>query len=334
VQRVVRPDLFSSNTLFGQPGLYPDASPMVPATGESWTDERAREPLAILGPAAAAAWEDSALAQRAPMALARAALAGLVGTIAEPMYNSFVAGNASIGALTVGELASPGRVVGALVGSGPTDEATRGINARYAFEHPLSVAPSLAHDLAWSGTDANHAEETTLHLVVALVHTQLIARRPELAHTGTELARRQNSLALPLLCSHAPDSSLLTPVAPSGAGTAPGGDPKMSTPDFWSIPFGPPGPGGPIPESVIEALTHACASANAVTRGEQYSEDVGTRLSSRGLAGALARSQHLRAAVALGLVTAQDLADASGLSVAQVPSIFGIGDALSVFDRA
>jgi len=52
------------------------------------------------------------------------------------------------------------------------------------------------------------------------------------------------------------------------------------------------------------------------------------------LAGALARSQHLRAAVALGLVTAQDLADASGLSVVQVPSIFGIGDALSVFDRA
>ena len=200
--------------------------------------------------------------------------------------------------------------------------------------HPLSVAPSLAHDLAWSGTDANHAEETTLHLVVALVHTQLIARRPELAHTGTELARRQNSLALPLLCSHAPDSSLLTPVAPSGAGTAPGGDPKMSTPDFWSIPFGPPGPGGPIPESVIEALTRACASTNAVTSGEQYSEDLGTRLSSRGLAGALARSQHLRAAVALGLVTAQDLADASGLAVAQVPSIFGIGDALSVFDRA
>src|SRR6185369_17636224 len=80
-------------------------------------------------------------------------------------------------------------------------------------------------------------EEVVLHALVALVHLQLLARTPALAHTGTELARRQNSLAITLLNSRHPGAAEISVRAPDGPGTIPGGAPSMQTPDFWSIPF-------------------------------------------------------------------------------------------------
>ena len=44
------PARFSSNTLFGEPGIYPDGPPMVPAPGPSVDRAAARRALADLGP--------------------------------------------------------------------------------------------------------------------------------------------------------------------------------------------------------------------------------------------------------------------------------------------
>jgi hypothetical protein len=73
------------------------------------------------------------------------------------------------------------------------------------------------------------------------VHIQLIARDPKLADLGSELTRRQNSLAITLLNSRHPDDHRISLVAPDGPGTIPGGAPDLQSPDFWSIPFAPPG---------------------------------------------------------------------------------------------
>ncbi len=303
---------------------------MAPAGGVPPDEDTARTAVASLGSAAAAAWDDAALGVLAPEPLARAAAAALAGTVAAPLLASFVAGASPVRSLGVGPTASPGRVVGPPAAS-PAD-GTRVVNERYVAEHPLSVAPSVAHDLAWSGPGATHAEETVLHLVVALVHAQLVARHPRLAHLGTELVRRQNSLTLPLLCSHRPADATLSVVAADGAGTAPGGAPSMQTPDFWSIPFAPPGSPTPLPTAVTDTLAAACGDPAALGEAPCYDDELAGRLSDAGLAGALPPVDHLRVAVALGLVGAADLAAASGLTTDEVGEAFGVVDALECWE--
>lgn len=333
------PALFTSNALFGQPGLYPEAAPMAPAVGAPPDEVAARAALDVAGPDAVAQWDAPGLTAATAAPLARAGAAALAGTVAAPLLAAFLAGATPVRLLGVGATASPGRVVGPPAGPGdPGGSAEaisltgeRVVNDRYAAEHPLSVAPSVAHDLGWSGPGASHAEETTLHLIVALVHAQLVARQPRLAHLGTELVRRQNSLVLPLLCSRQPGSHGLSVIAPDGAGTAPGGAPSMQTPDFWSIPFAPHGPATPVPPAVAAVLAAACGDPGALGDAPAFDEDLGHRLSAAGLGGALPLGEHLRVAVTLGLVEAGDLAAASGLDPDQVGDAFGVAEALACF---
>lgn len=329
MRRVADPGLFTSTTLFGEPGLYPDAAPMAPATGAPADDAAAAEALEAANPAARRAWDADALRARTGAPLARAAAAALAGSVAAPLLEAFLAGRTPVSVLGVGPTASPGRVVGPpATPGGDVATAERVINDRYAAEHPLSVAPSVAHDLGWSGPGASHAEEATLHLVVALVHAGFVARQPALAHLGTELVRRQNSLLLPLLCSHQPGDASLAVIAPDGTGTAPGGAPGMQTPDFWSIPFAPPGPARALPMAVAATLTAACGSPGALGDAPRYDDQLARRLSETGLRGALDTLDHLRVAVALGVVDRAALASASGLDPAAVGDVFGVTDAL------
>jgi hypothetical protein len=112
------------------------------------------------------------------------------------------------------------------------------VNDRYRYEPFPLLAGSILHDLLHHEPAISDDEETLLHALLAAVHLQVISRSPEVAGT-TELARRQNSLALSLLCSRHPGEPEVRMVAPDGLGTIPGGAPSMQTPDFWSIPFAP-----------------------------------------------------------------------------------------------
>ena len=229
------PNLFSSNTLFGEPGIYPAGTPMEPASGATVTVDAAVAALEALGvDNAAARLADDALVARHPTQDPRAGLVALSVTVAAPVLDAFVAGDTPVTSVGLGATASPGRIVG----RGPTRRATtRVVNERYRAEVPTLLAGSLAHDLLWSGPGAGQYEEVVLHALVALVHLQLLARTPVLAHTGTELARRQNSLAITLVNSRHPGSADISVRASDGPGTIPGGAPGMQTPDFWSIPF-------------------------------------------------------------------------------------------------
>jgi hypothetical protein len=293
------PNLFSSNALFGEPGIYPQGTPMEPATGAAVTEDAAVAALDAIGIAdAAARLADDALVARVPDPGPRAGLVALSVTVAAPVLDAFVAGTTPVASIGLGATASPGRIVGP-----PADGtgATRVVNQRYAAEVPPLLAGSLVHDLLWSGPGAGQYEEVVLHALVALVHLQLLARTPALAHTGTELARRQNSLAVTLLNSRHPGSADIAVRAPDGPGTIPGGAPTMQTPDFWSIPFVSGPPVAADAPALLGVVLQRVAGATT-PRPLRYDDTLGEWWSSHGCRGALDPAAQSRAAVALGLL--------------------------------
>lgn len=305
----VRVDRFSSNTLFGQPGIYPDGPPMEPALGDGdpLDTDGARSLLEhLLGPAAGTAREvldDPTVAERVPDLAVRTALALLAGGPAEPLLDAFRRGDTAVTHLGVGEPDSPGRVVGRAAGVGP--EGSRVLNARYRDESPAVIAPSLAHALCHHGDRAGNAEEATLHGLLAAVHTWLIAAEPALADLGTELSRRQASLTISLLNARAPGSWRAAIRCPDGPGTIPGGDPALQGPDLWSIPFTDRDPRDcdlAVPAPVRESLTRL-APGTAPPVPDRYDERLGAwttdHMGDGAWFGPVVRA---RAGVALGLL--------------------------------
>jgi hypothetical protein len=322
--------LFSSNDLFGEPGIYPDGSPMEPAAGAAWTVTQSLAAVgALAGDDGSRRFEEPALVSRCPDPGPRAALVVLGATFAAPLVDAFVAGATPVSHLGLGATASPGRVVGPVRGS---PDPVRVVNERYRAEHPALMAPSIAHDLLWNPTGAGQYEEATLHMVCALVHLALVALDPALAHRGTELARRQNSLAISLVNSREPGDPAIRVVAPDGPGTVPGGAPAMQTRDFWSIPFasGPPAT-SPAPALLTDVLRRAVGARAGLDPVAAYDQSLGEALGRAALGGALAPHAQLRAAVALGLVDANALAEASVRPVEEVGAFFGVADALECF---
>jgi hypothetical protein len=299
------PALFSSNALFGEPGIYPDGPPMVPAAGPAVDPDAARRALAEVGvsDAVATRLDDAELAARVTDVGVRAGLLALAGTIASPLLDAFLGDDATVDRLAYGVTASPGRVVGPAAGREPR---ARVVNERYRAEHPALLALSLTHDLLWRGAGASQCEEATLHALGAMVHVQLLARCPELARTGTELARRQNSLAITLLNSRHPGNADISLIAPDGPGTIPGGAPSMQTRDFWSIPFvgnGPhDGPAGDAPALLGAVLARVLEPGAAPSDPARYDDALGALLSEHLSREWLPLDAQWRAAAALGLV--------------------------------
>lgn len=328
----VDPARFSAGVLFGQPGIYPQGPPMVPAAGATLGESAARARLAADLPAlvgvgaptadGVAAFADPALAVRAPDPVLRAALVFLGVTIAAPVVAAFVAGELPVGALTIAEMPESGRVIGET-----GDPSVRALNSRYAAEHPAVIAPSLAHDLLWSG-GSDHHEEATLHAVLAMVHLQVVARLPYVAGLGTELTRRQNSLALTLLNSRHPGSDALAVRADDGPGTIPGGDPRLDGPDFWSIPFAPRADAPPEPSSLLTAVLAAVvADPDAVPRALSYDDRLADLLHRELGRDWLPPVDHARAAVVLGAVPVARLAESAGLDDRALLTAIGLGGA-------
>jgi len=311
-------DLFSSNTLFGQPGIYPDGRPMVPAAG-NLDAETARElALAAGGTVARDAFDTEPLLGAVPEPGVRAGLALLSATMAAPLLGDL---SGLTLPRTYGDLDAPGRVIG------NDENGVRVVNARYSGEHPALLALSLTHDLLWSGEGAAHDEEATLHALGAMVHLQLIARHPAIAHTGTELARRQNSLAVTLLESRRHHDAAFRAREPEGAGTIPGGAPALASADFWSIPFAPPVTEPAAAPPALRAVLAYAGIIGADERVDAYDASVGDVLASdRG--SWLSLTEHVRVAVTLGTLTVDELASAVQRSVEDTVSRFQLHDAL------
>ncbi|HUV10344.1 MAG TPA: hypothetical protein VMX12_05155, partial [Acidimicrobiia bacterium] len=196
------------------------------------------------------------------------------------------------------------------------------------------LALSLTHDLLWRAQDPDQIEEATLHALGAMVHLQLVARAPAIAHLGTELARRQNSLALTLLDSRLPGHADISVIATDGTGTIPGGAPEMQTADFWSIPFvgaKPPPTPPAAPVLLGRCLERIVAPGTPLPHPLRYDAHLGSWLSEHLGRGWLPVEEQLRAAVALGVVDENDLTSASGLEPRAAARAFAVEGAVACF---
>jgi hypothetical protein len=296
---------FTSNVLFGQPGIYPGGPPMAPATGPPMdgteVERELQRYIEARGVEPAVNFDNERLAERVPEPALRAACVLVAATVAAPAVVAFVDG-AAVTRVEYGEPSSPGRVIGVPAGADDGGDV-RVVNERYRAEHFAVVAPSLAHDLLHRPVGARQAEEAFLHAVLAMVHLQVLAAVVELGSVCTELARRQHSLAITLLNSRRPRNDRIRLVAPDGLGTIPGGDPALQSPDWWSIPFGDPTPG---PDETPGALSGVLAGLAAPRPADDAPRRFGNELAcwfdehqSRAW---LSVREQLRASVALGLI--------------------------------
>lgn len=304
---------------------------MVPASGEPWSESRCRAMLVdIVGPTRSTRFEHPVLTALCPEPASRSAVVLLSSTCAAPLVEGFLARQTPVSELRSGQTRSPGRVVGP-VQDGP--DSVRVVNDRYCAEHPALMASSIAHDLLWNVEGAGQYEEATLHMLVALVHAQLVAACPAIAQSGTELARRQNSLAISLLNSRESGEATIRVIAPNGPGTIPGGAPNMQSSDFWSIPF----VGGEpttsrAPTLLTNVLQHVVGTTHTLEPVANYDQSLGVALSAAGVGGALDVQRQLRVMVALGLLDENLLAELSGLSADQVRLLPSLRDAFEFFD--
>jgi hypothetical protein len=297
---------FTSEPLFGQPGIYPDGPPMAPAADPPMRDDAVVAELARLLAALDArvevAIDDPRLTARAPDLAVRAALVLLGATVARAALDAFLAGDTATEHIAYSAPASPGRIIGHPDGAAPAS-GERVVNERYRAEHFALVAPSLAHDLLHDAVGAGQHEEAFLHAVLAMVHLQLLAAAPDLADLRTELARRQHSLAITLFNSRRPEDDRIRLIAPDGPGTIPGGAPALQSPDFWSIPFvGGPPVANPAPPALSEVLVALAAPEPVRDVPTTFDDALAHWFDEHHGRGWLSVRAQLRAGTALGLL--------------------------------
>ena len=316
----LEPALFSTDSDVG-PGIYAGTPPMVPAPGPSPDESVARLLLEQSLGAGHLALEryDGDLGEHFGAPLARAAIASLVGTPAESAIQIALRTEAiDIGtpdvATRIAGLSSDGRHV---------------INKRYCAEHPLLLAGALVHELLASQPTSSNSEEVLLHGVVAMIHLVQIDRDPSVAHLGTELSRRANSLAVSLVNSRNPGSPRFRLRAPLGAGTIPGGVPGMQTPDFWSIPFTHANSPEPIPENVRTVLEHFVRGP--LTQALDYNQAGIDWFDDNRSTNWLPPTRLLRAVTTLGLLSVGDIARAIDWSVPMTLEAFDLQEPSSFF---
>jgi hypothetical protein len=244
-------------------------------------------------------FHDPDVAKVLPDAGVRAGFLSLTGTLGDPMIEPFLAGELAVGRVAYGDPADAGRVVGPAAGA-PPDE--RVVNRRYRAEPFPLLAGSLLHELLHHEPAVSDDEETVLHALLAAVHLQVISRTPDLAGT-TELARRQNSLALALLCSRTPGSPAVRLIAPDGPG-----------PSFWRIPFGPHVDRAVAPSPAFDLLLDALLRPEATSdRPTVIDEALAARLDEQVFTRELRPDELVRAGIALTVLDHDDcLARAAG----------------------
>jgi hypothetical protein len=314
------PALFSSDSDVG-PGIYSGTPPMVPAHGPSPDESMARLLLEQSLGAGHAALEryDGDLGEHFGTPLARAAVASLVGTPAESAIRIAL----QTEAIEIGTPDVATRIVGLSSGGRHV------INERYCAEHPLLLSGALVHELLASQPASSNSEEVLLHGVLAMIHLVQVDRNPSLAHLGTELSRRANSLAVSLINSRNLGSPRFRLRAPSGGGTIPGGVPGMQTPDFWSIPFTRSDSSEPVPENARNVLEHFVRASFA--QGLEYNQAGVDWFDDHRSTSWLPPTRLLRVVTTLGLLSVDDIARTIGWSVPMTLEAFDLQEPSSFF---
>jgi hypothetical protein len=241
------------------PQTYPDAPPMQPAGPYSFTEASLKAKLALLLArrffgdlrkirAGLAVYDDAATKAVVPDPRLRMALALLKGT----------AGEAAISAIrtdfiSVTFVQLPPEASAAFAGRRPGDPKNFvGFHVKYQHEDPQPLAAILAHEALHPDIPDSLKEELVNNAVEALVYAQFVGEDSNLAPSGTELIRRQNTKLLALLNSRDEQGRLRLTV--SQGNVYPGGQPLA----YFAAAFEPLGadmPGNPTLQAILKAVT-------------------------------------------------------------------------------
>jgi hypothetical protein len=323
--------LFTSKFANGAAGFYPEGTAMVPAPGPPPDEATVREQLVSFLEGSSSKAAALALFDRADVKsklvhpTLRAALASLHGTVAEPVIDYFL--SRSYAALRFGTLPSA-TAVAASTGSGQVIS----FNGRYEGEHFALLSGVFAHEILHHDFARSGNEEAVLTALTTVVHMQLQSRHPELATSGTELARQLNTFVLLLANSRAPGSPRIAIVAPNGRGIAPGS--ALTEPDFFTFVLKHPNTGGdpagmsPAPPVLTTVLRKLLAPGVALPKPLTYSKKT-AQLFSRMNDTWLSPVERLRVSVLLGLVSMEEITAYTGLSRKKAVSMFRLAPILA-----
>ena len=332
---------FTSEFLPGPwPGLYPEGSPMAlavdPTPGVPHDEAKVRAQLAAFlkgsgnEAAALALFNRADVRRKVPEPTLRAALVSLRGTAAESVIEWYVSKDTTrvdprFGGLGVRNIARS-------AGYPPNQEII--FNVRYAGEHFALLSAFFAHEILHHDVKLTATEEVILHALTAVVHMQLLSRHPDLATSGTELARYTNDFVLLFVNSRVPGSAKSAIFAPTGRGTAPGS--ARSQRDFssyakeWGL-------GGlsmsptdstPAPPVFATVLRRLLAPGVAIPKPLTYSRKT-AELFSKLNDTWLSPVDRLRVSVLLGLVSVDEIVKYTGLTRAKAIATFRLAPILA-----
>jgi hypothetical protein len=329
------------------PAMYPEGSPMKPAEAVPGTvrdEATVRAALAsfldvqLAGDAtrinaALAIFDGAATKARLPDPTLRAALVSLHGTLAEPVIQSFVSGIPSLLETRFG--GTPLGVVATAFGIAGNKRIL--LSRAYSNENFTLLSATFAHEILHIHEGPITAtEEILAHATTAAIHLQLLARHPQLATGGTQLARQMNDEVMLFLNSRAPGSPKIALIAPEGKGTAPGS--LRSQRDLyghgkqWNL-FRqqPPAAGDntPAPPIFGKLLRTLLARGVAVPKPLTYSRRTVERFSRLNDTWA-SPVDRLRVSVLLGLVSMEEIVKYTGVPRSKAISLFRLEPILAV----
>jgi hypothetical protein len=270
--------------------VYPEGAPMAPAAGDAPTEEEVAAELDAyeqeqypddpdLQAAAENLFTNSQTVAKIPSPSLRAAFVALRGSLAQPAIDYILNHKTAMGndeVTTVrfvapGLMPDPTTAIGAVysAGTGDPDQVEIRFNQRYDGEDPFLFAPIMGHEALHLGDQSNsNTEEQVATSFDGLLAIDELARHPELATIGTELARRINTRALVRLNSglgsklglYATNgNALVFPGSTAATGHSwyedtGGGEPSVSTPGFSLL--------GRYLDGIHTADTPLCSSAD------------------------------------------------------------------------
>lgn len=231
--------------------MYPQTGPMAPAQGAPPSEAQASTLLdqylaaefpddSVRQRSAKAVFDSPTAKQKLPSPSLRAALAALAGTLGEPAI-AFVldaktpGGEEAVRAVRfvdASQLGSDDNIAETFINPANGQIEIR-VNDRYAAENPFLLTSTMGHEPLHQDPSVDNYEEAVAHSLDELIYIHQLVRHPELASTGTGLARTHNSTAL-MRFNSGTGSQLGLYATNDGASIAPGSTTLWAA-SWWEV---------------------------------------------------------------------------------------------------
>lgn len=226
-----------TDTSLFSPVIY-DGPPLFPAAERQFTEQSIRAELQSLleqrfGASdarvneALAVFDDNDTKQIVSDPRLRAGLVSLKGTVGAPAINSILKDSfTDVKFASFADIGMPVDGTAFSVTFAGNDKSTIIMNDKYQHEDFRLFSAILAHEVLHSDSTVGGQEELIADSLEALIHGQFVSEDPSLAHSGTELSRRQNTQLMARLNSR--DAQGRLRLLTSTGNVYPGGTQELS----------------------------------------------------------------------------------------------------------